>query len=232
MKDVRHISFDFWNTLGIANPVYASERSKILATFSLNLSDNDEWGGHSVRYCAQAYQAVKEEIDADTLSLENIEVDECFNRLTEWLEISPLYHEVQKLKADLWKAFYENPPMILDEVVVKLREIKASGITLSIGSNTNFIPGKVIRDAVLDELDLFDFFIFSDELGKSKPSVAFFYEAYKSVSYLHKENLDSECILHVGDSETFDYNPARTFDWEAKLVASPHDVLPFLLENF
>ncbi len=231
MEKVKHISFDFWNTLGIANPAYSSERSRILATFALNLSNNDEWGGHSVRYCAQAYQAVKEEIDADTLNFGHVGLDGSFDFLIKWLEITPLHHEVQKLKADLWKAFYENPPFILDEVVAKLREIKESGITLSIGSNTNFIPGKVIRESVLDKLDLFDFFIFSDELRESKPSMMFFYNIEKSVRYIQKD-LDDSQILHVGDSKRFDYEPAQKFGFKAGLVNNPYSVLPFLMQRF
>lgn len=231
MENVRHISLDFWNTLGIANPSYASERSRILATFTLNLSNNDGWEGHSVRYCAQAYQAVKEEIDADTLNFGHVGLDASFDFLIKWLEINPLHHEVQKLKADLWKAFYDNPPMILDEVVAKLREIKESGITLSIGSNTNFIPGKVIRESVLDKLDLFDFFIFSDELGESKPSMMFFYNIEKSVRYIQKD-LDDSQILHIGDSKRFDYAPALKFGFKTGLTNNPHAVLPFLMQRF
>jgi FMN phosphatase YigB (HAD superfamily) len=231
MKDVKHISFDFWNTLGIANPEYARERSRILAAFTLSLNENDGWEGHSIRYCAQAYQAVKEEIDADTLNFGHIGLDGSFDFLIKWLEITPLHHEVQELKADLWKAFYENPPFILDDVLAKLREIKESGITLSIGSNTNFIPGKVIRESVLDKLDLFDFYIFSDELGESKPSASFFSDIHKTAVYVHK-GISPDSIVHVGDSKRFDYEPALKFGLKAGLVNNPYAVLPFLMQRF
>lgn len=233
MSSVKHISLDFWNTLGTANPEYSEERRFILSDFTSmireTLDSDGSFDGHSVRYCAQAYKEVKKMIDADVLLGKRYSIDKCFDTLIDWLEVHPLHHELTKLKADLWEAFYKHPPTILHETIEQLQRLKVKGYTLSIGSNTNFIPGKVIREAVLDRLDLFDFFIFSDEIGVAKPNTEFFLRVNKATFKLRA--IVGQSVLHIGDSKDFDYKPAKAFGLQAAHIDSPKD-LPSILEKY
>jgi FMN phosphatase YigB (HAD superfamily) len=133
------------------------------------------------------------------------------------------------MKGELWEAFHENPPTILPEIVEQLQRLKDEDITLSIGSNTNFIPGHVIRDAVLDKLNVFNFFVFSDEAGCSKPNGGFFSSIYyKSYSMNGRNHVLKKNVVHIGDSDDFDYTPASECGFNAVHIRSPYELSTIL----
>lgn len=227
---IRHISLDFWNTLAVASKDYAKRRAQILSDYSAYIYDGMP-NKHSTGYCHDAYKAVKENIDGDVRVGKFITVDEAFRQLCEWLEIDDIkYHIFTELKAKLWDAFYSNSPFVSQDIIDRLWKLKQKGITLSIGSNTNFIPGQVIRETVLNRFGpLFDFTIFSDEVGVAKPTTKFFQIINKKVWDMF--GVAGSSIVHIGDSNVFDYNPAKAFGIEAELISEPSD-LPAILDKY
>lgn len=221
MPQVKHISFDFWNTLAIANPCYARCRSITLGA----------WAVRTEEFVNTAYKKVKARIDDDTLQGDEYTVDDCFHTLVPELNRGGhYYYEVEELKVKLWKDFHWNPPTILPEILTELYRLKALGYTMSIGSNTNFIPGQVIKESVLLKLGIFDYYVFSDEIGVSKPSRDFFYNIRYNGCDPHMDIARDE-IIHIGDSSEFDYHPAIRFGFQAQEIDSPHD-LPRVLKTF
>lgn len=227
---IRHISLDFWNTLGIPNKDYSDRRMQILSDYSVTELSDSGTHTHTPEYCHKAYKEVKKRIDDMTAYGQYSSLDECFTMLCDWLEMdNPPHHLVTEMKAKLWRAFFDNPPKISLNTIEVMEKLKRKGITFSIGSNTNFIPGIVLRNAVLDKLDLFDYMIFSDEVGVSKPVNKFF-------QIINKKCWDSfghcgDSIVHIGDSEVFDLIPAKQFGIKAQLVSDPF-ALPELLEQY
>jgi len=115
--------------------------------------------------------------------------------------------------------FLNNMPVLLweniEEILIKIKE---KNKTVSILSNTAFIHGDSLRK-VLEHLGLaqyFSFMIFSDEVKASKPNLQVFDMVFKKINEFRK--LDKEQILHIGDNKIADYDGAKTFGFNSKLV--------------
>ncbi len=223
---ISHVSLDFWGTVAIANPDYAKRRKEILSKYSKTILSSGEPHVHTPDYCHTAYTTVKKLIDNNTRRGTHYSTDECFTILADWLEMDNPFHYIMTLmKGELWEAFHENPPTILPEIVEQLKRLKDKNITISIGSNTNFIPGHVIRDAVLDKLNVFDFFVFSDELGYSKPNSDFFSIIYhKAYSMDGRYDVLKQNVVHIGDSLDFDHRGASEYGFNALHIQNPSEL--------
>ena len=115
------------------------------------------------------------------------------------------------------KLFLEFPPHFLnDRIPEMLNELKTSGFTLSLGSNTGFAEGVVLRKLFekLDILKYFSFLVFSDEIKISKPSAKFFQ------CILDNTTLSKSEILHVGDNPIADYKGATDFGFQSLLITN------------
>lgn len=197
---MRHISFDFWNTVAKPNPTYASERSTMLADIF----------GTSYHDAKANYAIVKNRLDAagerDGLDYGRLHA---IGALCDQFGKQPDVQFREQLGIELDRLFVSHPPTIDPELHDMIQRAYSRGITISIGSNTNFILGATIRDHVLAELP-FSFFIFSDEIGLSKPDAGFF----RIISVLAKSSnytIDSEDdILHIGDDVVRDCQAAQT----------------------
>lgn len=223
---VKHISFDFWNTLAIANPNFAAERKIILGA----------WAVRDSPYVDDIYKRVKKEIDAQVAVCNKYSPERSFLALQNALGVPDdrrTLHHFTELQARIWKSFYENPPTFNIDTLIELDRLKEAGYSLSIGSNTNFIPGRVIREALRAkskfdptylDIDLFDFTMFSDEEFYVKPDESFFWR----IRSMAPSGVWTQDILHIGDSQTFDYDPAIKFGFHAHLINNPAELPAFL----
>jgi FMN phosphatase YigB (HAD superfamily) len=118
-------------------------------------------------------------------------------------------------------------------------------VTLSIGSNTNFISGKTLQ-LFLQEAGIwecFSFALFSDlledrrgdrKVNVCKPNVDFFIRMINYAGVLHNQKFEfteAECeeIMHIGDSVHDDFEGARNRKIQAELISSPEELAPLLM---
>ena len=127
-------------------------------------------------------------------------------------QLKQFFHQVDEL-------FLNNMPVLLwgniEEILIKIKE---KNKTASILSNTAFIHGDSLKK-VLEHLDLADYFsfmIFSDEVKASKPNLRVFEIMFDKINDF--KTLEKKEILHIGDNKIADYEGAKTFGVNSKLV--------------
>ena len=105
---------------------------------------------------------------------------------TEMNEIVKLHEEME----------LEFRPDFIDGVGTAIEELHKT-YKLGVISDAIFSPGRVLRELLKGEglLNFFDHFVFSDEIGNSKPQPIVFESAYKNFG-IHPNEL-----IHIGDRE-------------------------------
>lgn len=230
MKQIRHISFDVWNTLIKGNLAFQPARTSAIASvLPVELAD-----------AKRAYTEVKAHFD-DLAEREGKahtcrEVyEELIDRLmsgsgleANWFALAPI---LRRKTEELFRQF---PPHILPSTIETLRELHGAGYTISIGSNTNFISGTVLAE-LLDPLVPFEFKVFSDLDGYAKPHPEFFAmildkarAVRTSVQPEGRADLSLSQILHVGDNLICDGKGSVDAGMEFFYVKGPEQ-LPHLL---
>ncbi len=128
-------------------------------------------------------------------------------------------HQLKQFFQQVDELFLNNMPVLLwgniEEILIKIKE---KNKTASILSNTAFIHGDSLRK-VLEHLDLADYFsfmIFSDEVKASKPNLRVFEIMFDKINDF--KTLEKKEILHIGDNKIADYEGAKTFGVNSKLV--------------
>lgn len=212
---IKHISFDVWNTLVTANPLYAQERTKIIAgVANIKLHEADA-----------AYTHVKIFLDNEAEDGRCGSVHRAWNTLGHRLGLNN--HEREQVRLACEEAFKHFPPHMDIELIDQLIPL-CSDYELSIKSNTNFISGKVLSEAVgFDTMPWWSFTHFSDEMRLCKPDVRFFDETLRSSGI---PLLTFKEIMHVGDNPVCD---GSVVDYGMKLclVNNPQHLLTKLKEG-
>jgi putative hydrolase of the HAD superfamily len=220
-SNIRHISLDFYGTLVVPNPNFALERNKYLAGVL----------GVDPATVASVYKETKRFLDSSAevygLGLPVRKAWEIFfhkfNKadVVDNIVINEVIHTVECI-------YLENPHTVPEQTSHAIHMLRRRKMfTFNISSNTNFISGETVRHTLMSNavLPLFDFTLFSDLVGYSKPSRAFF-NMVTDFGHIPKDS-----IIHVGDNCTTDFNGAQNFGINAKLIQGPEEVAPFL-ESF
>ena len=194
-----HISFDFWNTVATANQEYGRQRSIMLANIF----------GTTPEIAQSVYKKVKHELDQQA---ENLGIDE--GREKNILKLCVAFGMkadegiIPLLIADRLNClFADHPPIIEPELITALHEAKKRGITLSIGSNTAFINGRVLNKTIIGSLP-FDFEVYSDNIGYSKPNPLFFEAILMLAKICNSDIRTTKDIVHIGDNPICDIDGA------------------------
>lgn len=210
-----HFSFDLWLTLIKSNPSFKAKRDTLFKDFFSIDKDIDE-----VRKVIRKYDVLFNRISEKTGN--HIEREEVF-----LLMLDALGKDIETVDDNQLKQFFQqvdelflnNRPVLLweniEEILIK---IKDKNKTASILSNTAFIHGDSLRK-VLEHLglaDYFSFMIFSDEVKASKPNLRVFEIMFDKVNDFR--TLEKKEILHIGDNKIADYEGAKTFGVNSKLV--------------
>ncbi len=196
-----HLSFDFWNTIGKPNLTFSAERNRILALMF----------GTSVEEAGRTYTATKTRLiaEGEASGLDHGQ-DHGIQMLCEMFGRSETSDEFKAgIAADMERLFALHPPTIDSVLVNLLYKAHLSGITLSIGSNTDIIMGQSIVDHVVGRLP-FSFAVFSDEVGVYKPNPAFFALIRDRAAKVNNRVNDYADIIHVGDSMVCDIGGAKS----------------------
>ena len=205
MKQFKHYSFDVWNTLIRRNEEYREKREEYFHFYFLKRGVKLEKGRlDEVMVEVWDYFDQHSKLFGkapNPLEMYAMLIFRVTGKLT---GISVL--EMQSLYADLERLFLKYPPSLYDNNTrFVLEELDKRGKTLSILSNTSFIKGSTIKQA-LEILDIdkhFKFMLFSDVLGFSKPHEVCFQEVASNVASIHGI-IPSDDIIHIGDKELED----------------------------
>lgn len=210
---IKHVSFDVWNTLITPNPAYAEARTKFLA-LALNMDP-----AH-VKLCYTKIKAIADG-DAEKNGIA-FKTDELFQLLYRSIGVfvSPGLH--REIRATTEQLFKSCPPVLGEGVRELMDWLHERGITTSIGSNSNFISGTVMRPFLEEQLGRpFLTAVFSDLIGSAKPHPEFFDAVAFKVNVFRDPPIDRNEILHVGDSTICDITGAQRAGIHSLLIKTP-----------
>lgn len=202
----RHYSFDLWLTLIKSNPDFKKQRAIF---FYRNFN--------SKKKTIDEVQKVIRQIDVmcnliNEKTGKNIDSREIYLMVIHQLnDYEPVFQDldIEWLLQEMENLFFQYLPHVYsDETHIILDKIKQhQKSTIGILSNTGFIEGKTLRK-ILPELNLsqyFDFQLYSDETGLSKPNKAFFELMINTTLLKHvDDSLPLNEILHIGDNPISD----------------------------
>lgn len=211
-KSFKHISFDLWLTLIKSNPEFKLKRNLLFKDY-FEIDSSIDKVAERIRYYDVFCNSINEKTGL------NIDTNEIYLLILASLGVS-----IQEIELDQLEGFYKEvellffdykPTLIYSNTKEYLNTIKSEEKGLNILSNTAFIKGftlkKIIAFYELEEC--FNFQIYSDECGFSKPNKKIF-------DLVHKEmpHIDKSMILHVGDNKFADYNGAIEYGFKAFLI--------------
>jgi len=215
MNGIKHISFDLWLTLIKSNPEFKPLRNKLFAKhfavqqpeeavtkafrhFDILFNQINERAGGNVHYTEMLY------VILDNLGVPIAQVaDEA---------MLAYYKGMEKL-------FFDFHPQLIDaQTIDVLKSLQDSGCSINILSNTGFILGASLRPllGILKIEEYFDFQLYSDEMGNSKPSLKVYNEVFiesNKIKALEKDN-----ILHIGDNAVADVQGAAQYGFRSVLI--------------
>lgn len=218
----KHYSFDLWLTLIKSNPYFKIERTKI---FHRDFNPT----GKSIDDVARAFRQVDLMCNAvNERTAKNIDADEMYLMVISMINDNqyPLADvDIDKLYADMEKLLFYYLPVVYSPVTIDtLQHLKQKGnCSLSILSNTGFIKGQTLRKVMvkLGLADFFNFQIYSDEEGMSKPNPALFKLMVQNVRACNKpKQISHTDIIHIGDNPAADIAGANEVGINSLLINS------------
>lgn len=222
MNHIKHFSFDLWLTLIKSNPAFKEERAVYFYNNFNSLHKSLDEVKLIFRNVDLMCNAINEKrgknIDAEEMYL--MVIYQLNNSLKpfENIDISYLYKEMEQL------IFKHIPTVFNEQTYCCLDKIKQhADSTLNILSNTGFIKGSTVR-LIVDKLELskyFDFQIYSDEVGVSKPNIKI-YDILLQNIYTTRKSKDITLleIAHIGDNAVADVLGAKAIGINAFQVNS------------
>lgn len=231
MISFKHYSFDLWLTLIKSNPTFKLERAKFFYKNFNSCNKTIEEVISVFRKVDTMCNAINEKtgknIDGDEMYLMVISllngVDTSFNNI----DMEMLYNEMDSLLFNYMPVVY-----CMDTINILNRIKEKDDCTFNISSNTAFIKGKSLRK-VLTNLQLspfFEFQIYSDEIGLSKPDKQFFEKMLQGVHNIYPEkNIALNQIVHIGDNPVADIEGAATVGIKSRLINSNNLTISSLL---
>jgi len=219
MLKYRHYSFDLWLTLIRSNPLFKQERTNFFYhRFNLRHKTTEEVDS-IFRQVDLMCNAVNEKTG------KNIDADEMYLMVISLMNESrfPLQEvDLVLLDQEMESLLFKHLPFVYCNETMKILEhiCKSGGSTVSILSNTGFIRGKTLRK-VLKQIKLdgyFDFQLYSDEAGMSKPNPDFFKLMLKEIAGIRTESISLNKIIHIGDNEIADIKGAESAGIQSLLI--------------
>lgn len=222
MPYYQHYSFDLWLTLIKSNPEFKSERAKY---FHRHHNAQHK----SVEEIAGIFRRVDLMVNAiNEKTGKNIDADEMYLMVIDSIHDGNINLDdvdTDHLAANMKDLLFRYPPLLYSDVTFStLMHLKQnSGGTFSLLSNTGYITGKTLRKVLaLHKLDdFFDFQLYSDEAGMSKPNPEFFNLMLKNVDIVNPgKHIPLTNIIHVGDNPKNDILPAAAIGINSLLINS------------
>ena len=211
----KHVSFDLWLTLIKSHPEFKDKRNQLFKTY-FNIPCEIEEVAAAIRhfdvFCNDTNQRTGlnfNTFEIYYLILDRLKMD---LDLISTSQLNEFYNECEHL-------FLQYKPILIVENIENiLKKLKNSNITINVLSNTAFIKGKTLRQLIdfYGLTNYFDFQIYSDETGFSKPNSKMFDMVFTQANAL--QTVGKNEILHIGDNKIADFNGATNYGFNAQLV--------------
>jgi putative hydrolase of the HAD superfamily len=218
MAGYKHYSFDLWLTLIKSNPLFKKHRSQFFyEQFNyqdISLEEVEQVFRRVDLACNSINERTGKNIDADEMYLMVISLINNNQVNLHDIDMDGLYRQMEML------LFTHLPVVYCNNTAGILSNLKAQGATTNILSNTGFIKGVTLRK-VLQQIGLysyFDFQLYSNEAGMSKPNPAFFERMIAQATSL--SSIGRADIVHIGDNPVADVEGAQRVGISAKLINS------------
>lgn len=231
MVQFKHYSFDLWLTLIKSNPIFKEERANY---FFKNLN----WKNKSLDEVKSIFRQVDDMCNViNEHTGKNISSDEMYLMVVYQINDSKEVIgkvDLTALKNEMDILFFKYLPVLYNNETKGTIELLASydHTSLNILSNTAFIEGRLLRE-LLDMLEIgqyFDFQIYSDEVGMSKPNIKLFEHLIKKIQDLRSaENIQLSDIIHIGDNHAADYLGAKAAGINSFLINSNQQLITNLV---
>ncbi|OJV22434.1 HAD family hydrolase [Dyadobacter sp. 50-39] len=228
MKYYKHYSFDLWLTLIKSNPNFKEKRTLFFyENYNFHKKPLNEVGTIFRKVdlmCNAINEKTGKNIDSSEMYLMVISIINDYTISFDDIDLDYIACKMQDL-------LFEYMPLIYcSETKAVLEYLKATkGNTLSILSNTGFIPGKLLR-SVLKHICIdmyFDFQIYSDEVGLSKPNKDIFKLMVNKITE-NRQILLSE-IVHIGDNVRADVIGANSLGIQSILINSNNNSITSII---
>ncbi len=220
---IKHISFDLWLTLIKSNPLFKIKRAEYIASSFNPLGLSEDTVSSIIRKCDKASDRLNE------YTGQKISAELMYRSILKRMGHSNLINsDFKEMISYITELFHQYPPTPLNvQVINMLQQLKREGYSLNISSNTGFIEGNVLVECrnLSSIFDLFEFYLFSDEINASKPSALFFGEVLKHT------NLKKNEILHIGDNKKADFEGATSFGFHALLIENKNYSIDIIKEK-
>jgi putative hydrolase of the HAD superfamily len=210
---IKHISLDVWQTLIHSNLEFRKKRNELLADhFNIKKPFGFVETAAKTRqaWCTQVNELVGKNLDSFEIVL---------------LILQDCAIDSKSISIDLYAKFYtqmetlflEHPPVLAEQqLFLWLTQVRQHNISVSLLSNTGLIKGETLNK-FFQRLNLnFDFALYSDEIGFSKPNPKAFDLVYQKSRAI--KNLLPKEIVHVGDNLNADYAGALAVGFQAQLI--------------
>jgi FMN phosphatase YigB (HAD superfamily) len=192
----QHYSFDFWNTIAFSNPKFKSARTKYFSKLFFDKIKEIE----IINAFAEVGKNYNDSIESGG---QTVSVDALYESVFQTLNVKPALG-IEEIKSNVFDIFLKYPPLISDDFFTFLNSIDLNSSTISITSNTAFIPGHII-ETFLEEINLlnkFSFCIFSDSESVAKPNVEIFNRLLLKIT---TNGVELKSVIHIGDNLMTDY---------------------------
>ena len=231
MSYYQHYSFDLWLTLIKSDPEFKIQRAHF---FHQNFNNT----GKSVDDISKIFRQVDLMCNAvNEKTGKNIDADEMYLMVIslingDRLNIDDIDYPALHLQME--ELLFKHPPLVYADVTIEvLHHLKQkSGATFSLLSNTGYITGKTLRKVLaLYGLDnYFDFQLYSDEAGLSKPNHEFFKVMLNNIDICNVgKNIPLNSIIHIGDNPKNDIKPASETGISSLLINSNNNTILSLI---
>lgn len=228
MKYYKHYSFDLWLTLIKSNPKFKERRTLFFyENYNYSKKSLTEVGTIFRKVdlmCNTINEKTGQNIDSNEMYLMVISIINDYTSAFDDIDMNYIEHKMENL-------LFEYMPLIYSSetagVLESLKQKEEN--TLSILSNTGFIRGKILRK-VLNNIGIdvyFDFQIYSDEVGFSKPNKEIFDLMLNKITKNRKIHLSD--IVHIGDNPKADIIGASSIGIHSLLINSNNNSITSII---
>jgi putative hydrolase of the HAD superfamily len=230
LNSIKHFSFDLWFTLIKSNPAFKKERALFFHRNFNSLKKSIEEVEAIIRQVDIMCNSINEKtggnIDSEEMYLMVIYQMNNSHAIFESINMHSLYEEIDQL-------FFRYSPVVFDaHTISSLDRLKQdTNRTFNVLSNTAFIKGSSLR-VLLDHLELskyFNFQVYSDEAGISKPHSGIYNILLENI-YATRKDISSNEILHVGDNPIADIHGAKSAGINAFQINTNNKIITHLFE--